>query len=413
MTLRTPGDSPDAIGDTPVWTVLCVDDEPNILSAMQRMFRGNGYRVLVAEGGLQALQTLASESVHLIISDMTMPLMNGAQLLEQVRRRWPVVTRMLLTGCADLDSAVAAINHGEVFRYIAKPWNEDEVRFAVREAFEQQELLHKKARLERVVVHHYESLSLLNASLKQQVAERTAQLCSAKAQLDINYLRLIKMFSNLIELRGGPMASHSRSVGRLARRIAIQMQLPAEKVREVFVSGLLHDIGHVGLSDDLLGETVSCMTPSSKALYIKHCVLGEQALITLEDMQVVASNVRSHHERFDGSGFPDGLKGDAIPLGARILAVADTFDDLQSGHLAPTRLTIPKAIAIIERGRGTEFDASVVDAFGEVMRATAALVPAPFVKPLPRDLKPGMGLVRDLNWAKVRSAVDQGSFAKR
>jgi hypothetical protein len=172
------------------------------------------------------------------------------------------------------------------------------------------------------------------------------------------------------------------------------MQRPAAEVQDVFVSGLLHDIGHVGLSDGLLGATVSGMTADDKALYVRHCVLGEQALLALEDMQAVVSNVRSHHERHDGRGFPEGLSGDAIPLGARILAVADTFDDLQSGHLTLAKLTAAEARLFVERGRGTQFEASVVDAFAEVTRAPA--VPTPFVELSPQDLKPGMALARDL-----------------
>ena len=384
----------DAGTAAPLWTVLCVDDEPNILSAIRRVFRGSGYRVLVAESGQQALQMLASEPVHLIISDMRMPVMDGAQLLEQVRKQWPAVARMLLTGHADVSSTVAAINRGEIFRYITKPWNEDELLLAAREALERQALLHEKNRLEREVARHNEALMQLNASLEQQVAERTVQLSSANARLGKNYMGSIKLFSNLIELRGGPMAGHSRRVAELARRIAVQMKRPAAEVQEVFVSGLLHDIGHVGLSDGLLAATVSGMTTEDKALYVRHCLLGEQALLALEDMQAVVSNVRSHHERHDGRGFPEGLSGDAIPLGARILAVADTFDDLQSGHLTPARLTAAEARLLVGRGRGTQFEASVVDAFTEVTRAPAA--PAPFVELSPQCLKPGMALARDL-----------------
>jgi response regulator RpfG family c-di-GMP phosphodiesterase len=378
----------------PVWTVLCVDDEPNILSAIRRAFRGTGYRVLVAEGGPQALALLAAEPVHLVISDMRMPVMDGAQLLEQVRLKWPQITRMLLTGHADVSSTVAAINRGEIFRYITKPWNEEDLLRAAREALERQALLHEKARLEGVVARHVEALTQLNAGLERQVTERTAQLSTANARLGRNYMSSIKLFSNLIELRGGPMAGHSRRVADMARRIAVQMQRPAAEVQDVFVSGLLHDIGHVGLSDGLLGATVSGMTADDKALYVRHCVLGEQALLALEDMQAVVSNVRSHHERHDGRGFPEGLSGDAIPLGARILAVADTFDDLQSGHLTLAKLTAAEARLFVERGRGTQFEASVVDAFAEVTRAPA--VPTPFVELSPQDLKPGMALARDL-----------------
>jgi len=377
------------------WTVLCVDDEPNILSAIRRALRGTGHRVLVADGGQQALQVLTTESVHLVISDMRMPGMDGAQLLEQVRLRWPSIPRLLLTGHADMASTIAAINRGEIFRYITKPWNEDELLQAVRDALERQALLFEKSSLERAAARHSDELIRLNASLEQQVVERTTQLSTANDRLHKTYLNSIKVFSNLIELRGGPMAGHSRRTADLARCIAMRMNLPAAQTQDVFVAGLLHDIGHVGLSDALLACPVAGMTPADKARYTRHPVVGEHALMALGDLQKVALLVRSHHERHDGLGFPDGLRGDAIPVGARILAVADAFEDLQSGHLARVALTAQQARMLIERGRNTQFETAVVDAFLQV--TTVADAPQTTLKEMRSDqLKPGMILARDL-----------------
>lgn len=378
----------------PQWTVLCVDDEPNILSAIRRALRGSGYRVLTADSGQEALQLLSAETVHLIVSDMRMPVMDGAQLLEQVRRQWPTVTRILLTGQSDVVSTTAAINRGEIFRYISKPWSEDELLIAAREGLERQALLNEKARLEREVARHNDELTQLNASLEQQVLERTAQLSGANARLSKNYLGSIKAFSNLIELRGGTTAGHSRRVAELARRIALQMKLSTVDAQAVFVAGLLHDIGHVGLSDALLACSVPRMTAEDKAQYEQHSALGEQALLALEDMQSVATIVRSHHERYDGMGFPDGLSAEAIPIGARILAVADTYDDLQSGHLARAELAAADARMLVQRGRNTQFDPAVVDAFVELQRSREA--PPSFVELSVEQLKPGMVLARDL-----------------
>jgi response regulator RpfG family c-di-GMP phosphodiesterase len=226
------------------------------------------------------------------------------------------------------------------------------------------------------------------------VAERTAQLSAANTRLGKNYLSSIKAFSNLIELRGGLMAGHSRRVAELARRIAVEMNLPAADTQDIFVAGLLHDIGQVGLSDAVLACPVPRMTPEDKARYIKHPTLGEQALLALDDMHRVAMIVRSHHERHDGQGFPEGLSGDAIPVGARILALAETFEDLQSGHVSRGALAHDDARVLIERGRGTQFEATVVDAFLESIR-----VPEPalsLVELTVDKLEPGMRLARDL-----------------
>jgi len=383
------------IPEFPQWTVLCVDDEPNILSAIRRALRGTGYRVLVADGGQQALQVLATESVHLVISDMRMPGMDGAQLLEQVRLQWPSISRMLLTGHADMASTIAAINRGEIFRYITKPWNEDELLLAVRDALERQALLYEKSRLEHGAARHSDELIRLNASLEQQVVERTTQLSTANDRLHKSYMNSIKVFSNLIELRGGPMAGHSRRTADLARSIAVRMNLPAAQTQDVFVAGLLHDIGHVGLSDALLSCPVAGMAPADKAQYARHPVVGEHTLMALGGMQQVALLVRSHHERHDGLGFPDGLRGDEIPVGARILAVADAFEDLQSGHLARVALTAQEARMLIEHGRNTQFETSVVDAF--LQETMVAVAPRTTFSQMRSDqLKPGMILAHDL-----------------
>ena len=338
---------------------------------------------------------LTTESVHLVISDMRMPGMDGAQLLEQVRLRWPSISRMLLTGHADMASTIAAINRGEIFRYITKPWNDDELLLAVRDALERQSLLFEKSRLEQAAARHSDELSQLNASLEHQVAERTTQLSTANDRLHKTYLNSIKVFSNLIELRGGPMAGHSRRSADLARCIAVRMNLPAAQTQDIFVAGLLHDIGHVGLSDALLACPVANMTPADKTLYARHPVVGEHTLMALGDMQRVALLVRSHHERHDGLGFPDGLRGDAIPVGARILAVVDAFEDLQSGHLARVILTAQEARMLIEHGRNTQFETSVVDAFMQVTAVTEA-PQATFTQMRSDQLKPGMILAHDL-----------------
>lgn len=377
------------------WTLLCVDDEPNILSALRRVFRGTGYRLLTADSGAQALETMAREPVDLIVSDMRMPGMDGAQLLEQVRARWPGATRLLLTGHADVQSTVAAINRGEVYRYIAKPWNDTELLSTVREAFERETLQREKRRLEALTELQNAQLAALNAVLESQVAERTQELLQANEKLQKNYLVSIKAFSHLLELRDPQLVGHARGVADLARRTAVVMGLPAPERQALFVAALLHDIGHIGLPDSLLARPVPRLSEEEMALYRKHPVLGEQALMALDDMQPVAALIRSHHERHDGKGFPDGLRGAQIPLAARILAIADSFADLQSGHLG-ARLDAAQAATLIARGRGTLFDPEVVDAFLQVALASAPAPEAPPIATSTAQLLPGMVLARDL-----------------
>lgn len=380
----------------PPWRILCVDDEPNIVAALRRLFRSSGYQVSTATSGAEALALLAQEPVDLIFSDMRMPGMDGAQLMEQVRIKWPQTTRVLLTGYADVQSTVAAINSGEIYRYITKPWDDAEILATARQIFERQALEREKLRLQAQVQAHSVELSELNALLEHKVAARTAELSELSQKLKKNYLTSIKVFSNLMEWRGGQLSGHSRRVADLARRTARALDMSDSDRQDLFIAGLLHDIGQVGLSDSVLARPVPRLSEDELASYRKHAALGEQALMAMDDMQTVAGLIRMHHERHDGLGYPDGLVGAQIPLGASILAVVDTFDDLQIGHLSTTPLNAADARAMIARGRGTQFNPEVVDVFLQMLLEAAPIAEEPPVMTAVSDLQPGMVLARDL-----------------
>ena len=382
--------------------ILFVDDEQNILSSLRRLFRTHGYQVLTADSGATALDILEKEPVDLVISDMRMPQMDGAQFLERVRERWPDTIRLLLTGYSDIASILAAINRGEIYRYITKPWDDNDIVLVVRHALERRALEQEKRRLEQLTQRQNEELRALNASLEAKVQERTAalrqahdQLVEANGKLKTSFLTSIKVFSGVIEMRGGKLAGHSRRVADLARKIAMKMGLNPQEVQEVFVAGLLKDIGKVAFSDELLSQPVSMMNGEQLGQYRKHPLRAEQLLMPLEDLRGAARILRSQLERFDGQGFPDRLSGFNIPLGARILALASDYDDLQTGALMQRRLRADEAIAAILQARGTRYDPQVVAAFQEVTSGKPADAP-PELELRARNLLPGMVLSRDL-----------------
>lgn len=385
----------EASGTPMAPTVLCVDDEPNILSALRRSLRPEGVRVLTADSGAEALQVLQADKVDVIISDMRMPGMDGAQLLAQVNEHWPRCVRLLLTGHADTDAAVAAINHGRIFRYLSKPWDDAELRFTVRQGLHVQTLEHERARLEALTERQNAELREANDRLEQRVRERTADLDRANEALKRSYLTGIKVFSGLIEMRGGRLAGHGRRVAELARKLAQAMARPEDEVQQVFVAALLHDIGLIGLPDVLLAKPVALYDAQESAQFLRHAELGEQALMPLEDMQPVAALIRAHHERFDGQGFPDGRSGAAIPLGARVLAVVDAFDELQHGHLVDAKMSVQDARTVIRHGRGHQFDPEVVDVFLHITEPERARH-RPEVALGSAQLEPDMVLARDL-----------------
>jgi response regulator RpfG family c-di-GMP phosphodiesterase len=381
------------------FTLLCVDDEPNIVSALKRLFRPCGWRVLGADGGVPALQLLEHEAVDVVVSDMRMPGMDGAQLLERVAARWPQCVRLLLTGHADVGAIVAAVNRGQIWRYVHKPWDDDELLVTVRQAVERRALERETTRLQALTRAQNEALRSLNAGLEKRVDERTAEVTQAHERLKRNYLASIKAFSNLIELRGmhtgGHLVGHSRRVADTARRVAQTMARPETEVQEIFIAGLLHDVGQIGLPDALLAKPVPRMSADEFVQYAKHPILGEQTLMALDDMQPVAALLRAHHERWDGRGFPDKHAGADIPLGARILAVADTYDDLQSGHIAAAALSSAEARTVMARGRGTQFDPEVLETFLHITEPARTRPLSPPRAMMTAQLEPGMVLARD------------------
>lgn len=390
-------------GSTRPATILCVDDEPNILSSLRRLFRMQGYHVLTEESGPAGLRALESQPVDVVVSDMRMPEMDGAQFLECVRARWPDTLRLLLTGYADVQLIIGAINRGEIYRYITKPWDDNDILLVVRHALERKALEQEKQRLEALTQLQNEELRDLNASLENKVRLRTAalnrmhdELLVSNEKLKTSFLTSIKVFSSLIEMRGANLAGHSRRVADLARRIAVRIGLDARETQEVFIAGLLHNIGKIGFSDELLGMPVSMMNGDDLGLYRKYPVRGEQLLMPLEDLQDAARIVRSHQERFDGEGFPDRLSGFDIPIGARILALANDYDNLQIGTLSRRLLRPDQAAALVIESRGKRYDAAVVAAFQELITG-APLVDSTKNKPLSvAELRPGMVTGRDI-----------------
>lgn len=397
-----------AKSETPLATasLLFVDDEPNVLSALRRLFRGTGCRIQTCNSAAEALVLLERESVDLVISDMRMPEMNGAQLLERVFARWPETKRILLTGYADAAETIAAINRGKIWRYVSKPWNDEELVLTVQQALAHRSLMQENARLTQLTQIQNDELKTLNTGLEQKVAERTDQLRRALLSLErahkalkTEFLNSVKVFSSLVELRGGHLgirlSGHGRRVAEHARILARRMELVEDAVQDVMFAGLLHDIGKIGLRDELLDMPFNSLPPEARSEVMSHPVVGQNLLMGIAELKGAAQLIRSHHEHFDGSGFPDGLAGPQIAPGARILSVANDYDALQVGTLTQRSLKEDEALAYLVGNRGKRYDPAVVDSFVAMLaeRRHAAITDIPLI---PGNLKPGMVLARDL-----------------
>jgi response regulator RpfG family c-di-GMP phosphodiesterase len=401
-------------------TLLFVDDEPGILSSLRRLFRPHGYRIFIAESGAAGLEILAKEHIDLVISDMRMPEMDGAAFLKEVRAQWPDVMRILLTGYADITSTVAAINQGEIYRYISKPWDDNEIVTVVREAIDRQNLKLENQRLTALTQSQNDELKTLNASLEQKVAERTAELRQALSfveqshgELKKSFLTSVQVFAGLIELRSGSVgtqiAGHGRRVAEHARTVAQRMGLADGEVQNIMLAGLLHDIGKLGLPDELLGKAFNTLSAEHRAQVMKHPIIGQNILMGIDKFKEAAVLVRHHHECYDGSGYPDRLSGIAIPQGSRILQVVNEYDSLQIGTLVQRPLKPGEAMSFLVENRGKRYDPVAVDTFFKLISETQKT--GPVEVPLrSMHLKPGMVLTRDLNHGDGYMLLAKGSI---
>jgi response regulator RpfG family c-di-GMP phosphodiesterase len=381
--------------------ILLVDDEPGVLSSLRRLLRPTGYRVLTAESGAAALDMLGVYPVDLIISDMRMPGMSGAEFLAQARERYPDVMRILLTGYSEIDSAVRAINEGGVYRYLNKPWDDQDLLLTVKHAIEQRGLAQEAQRLTDLTRQQNEALQRLNTGLEAQVESRTEEirqtvmfLEGAQRDLKTNFTNMVQVCASMIELRCGAMARQSLRVANLARRIAIEAGLTGLQVQDIFHAGLLHGIGKLSLPDALLNTSLDRLSPEQAQQFYQHPLRAQMVLTPVPQLEHVALIVRHQYERFNGRGTPDQLAGRGIPIGARILAVARDFEGLLAGEIVKQRVSGDQALEMIKAQSALRYDPDVVVRFVAVLKQQGEVMPVRQITS--GELREGMRLADDV-----------------
>jgi len=352
-------------------TVLCVDDEPNILAALRRMLSLNNFKVLTADSGKTALELLASTPVDVVISDMHMPEMNGAALLAAVKEQHPDSMRILLTGNADTSSAIAAVNQGGIYRYLTKPWVDAELVATIEASLELIALKKDRIRLTALTEEQNIKLNDLVLNLEEKVKERTSELTESNQKLRGSYIASIKAFSGLLGVRNEGLLAHSRNVAELSFKTARVAGLDEEQCQEIYIAGLLHDLGKLSLSDQILRAKVFELPIGDVRAYENHAGLGASCLKNLDDMKGVSRIIRAHHEHFNGQGFPDKLAGDAIPLGARIVAIAEAYEELTGGEFSTRPKSSAEAVAVITKAQSIYFCPVMVGHFVTVINAAS------------------------------------------
>lgn len=355
--------------------VLFVDDEENVLRSLTRLFMDEPFDILTAGSGHEGLEVLKQQPVAVIVSDQKMPGMIGAEFLARSREIRPDAVRMILTGYADVSAAMDAINKGGAFRYITKPWNDDDLVHAVHDALDRYHLAAENRRLTALTIQQNEELKKWSSELEIYVQQQTIDLSRRNKELEQlnakqkkNFYDMITAFLKIMELRDNLLYRHSLQVAALVEGMGKVMGLKQDSLELLIAAAHLHDIGSLKSPDMSLLKDVTEMSPEEQREYAVHPVRGQAVLSVIEDLKQVGSWIRGHHEWYNGQGFPDGLHGETIPIGARVIAVADAFDWLmcRAGH---TRSAVDDVLGKIRPLFGTRLDPRLLEPLTSAARS--------------------------------------------
>lgn len=340
-------------------TIMVVDDEMMITTTLSTMFKLMlKENVIVYNDVEQALNCaeLKNNRVDLIISDFMMPKMNGLEFLKNVREQCPDTVTILLTGYADKENAIRSINEIGLYYYLEKPWNNNDMIKVVKNGLE-------KKGLEDDLRKKYQELEESNQEIIR-LYELLKNDYNTETESSKN---LIITLANVIEAKDKYTDGHTRRVGMLSRMLGERLELSEERLNFLETAGIIHDIGKVGVPEHILNKP-DRLTTDEFDIIKKHTEIGETILMPLGSLRECIGPVRSHHEKLNGSGYPDGLKGDEISIETRILGVADIFDALYSDRPYRAKMSIENAKEILAKDvQNGCLDAMVVKALFEMI----------------------------------------------
>lgn len=328
--------------------VLIVDDEEPIREVISSLLETQGYECETAPSAVKALPMIAAdpERYRLVLSDVMMPEMNGLVFLKNLQERHPDLPVVMLSAVHDIRVALDAIRQG-AYDYLVKPFEKDQLFFAVARALERRRLIEDNRRYQ---LH-----------LEQLVADRTQRLEEALTQLERSYDYTLEALGSALDLKDSGTEGHSKRVTAFSIAIAKAMEASPAEIRTIARGAYLHDIGKIAIPDAILNKP-GPLDDGEREVMRSHCQRGWEILKRISFLAEAAEIVLSHQEHYDGSGYPRRLKGGEIHLGARIFAVADALDAMISDRPYRAALPLDHALAELQRVSGTQFDPKVVEA---------------------------------------------------
>jgi len=340
--------------------ILIIDDEEVIRNLFVDMLSGeDGYDVTTVATGEDGYQEAMSNDYDLMVIDIMLPGDDGLKIIKHIRNNDPDSVIIVISGASTFENIQEALRIG-VFDYITKPFDVDQISFAVRRAVSASNLIKANKRLMR-------ELSIRNTVLEETIDERTERLALTYEHLQDVYMKIITTLVTVIEAKDPYTKSHSENVARYSVAIAKVMSLSLAQIELINKAAQLHDLGKITIHDSVLLKS-GRLTPEEYEEIKLHPLRAEEILKPLDFLNVAIELIKQHHERYDGTGYPFGLKGEQIHLGARIMCVADAFDAMTSGRSYKERsLSKEEAAEEVKNNAGGQFDPKVVDAFLKIL----------------------------------------------
>ncbi len=326
------------------YTVLCVDDEEHILTALKRVFDNTDYTIITAGSGHDAIGVLDKQKVDIIITDYKMPKMNGVEFLKKAKKIAPAAVRVMLTAYSDFDVTIAAINEGEIHKYITKPWDKDELMQIIAEAITKNEK-----------ILHHEDYIPSEGELKREIH-------NIKEVLQRASFETVKALSSAIELKDYYTKGHCDRVMNYALKLAEIIKLDEARMADLRYAAQLHDIGKIGIPAHILNKPGS-LDKEERKIIEEHPRTGAAIVSEIDFLFQAAQIILEHHEHVDGMGYPDGKKGDELLIESKILAIVDVYDALTSERAYRKAFTKEKALEIVKSEKNRMFDAALTDVF--------------------------------------------------
>lgn len=342
-------------------TMMIVDDDPSVGLALKRILRKDDRHIVVCASGEEALAHIGNREVGVVLSDQMMPGIDGVTLLEAIRYRRPDIVRVLMTGFSSENRAIEAINRSHIFGYITKPWKNSEIHAVVDRAFRHHAALFgQRDRL----------LALTDDKAESTFVQRNLDIIQARIMAQVQTVErdAVIMLAQAAEAKDDDTGEHVQRLGRISRRICIALGLEDRLVEEIGFFSMIHDVGKIHVPDHILKKPGPLTADEWKVMQ-QHTIYGERILVDRPIYRIARQITRSHHERWDGKGYPDGLAASAIPLPARIVSVADVFDALTHERPYKPAWPLPEALAEIRGLSGAAFDPQVVEAFLSAIEA--------------------------------------------